>query len=356
MFLPGPPGPGPFGIRLALVLAVDAAAIAYAATRLRRRRSEAAELEVAPGDPAVATIASPTEAERPSAEEAVQTTEEFGARSRLARIRKITASFLESDTALLARGGRIQAAWTAISALSDSLAAARGGSDFIRENVEKIYGIANNLANSAEAAFNLSRKVEKRAADMAGELSGSLAETTSLLEESKRISGILTIMSDIASTTNILSFNASIVAANAGGHGKPFAVVAKEMRKLSESTESSLKAITSIVLAIQDKVKAVSDRIRGVNDGVNEEKEALVAVAGNLQGVMLANEVVRTVSDLCKQKSEEELERLRSMAANVESAAADLVSGNDTSLFDSLSTDLRKVAQMANESPEGSAQ
>ena len=77
MFLPGPPGPGPFGIRLALVLAVDAAAIAYAATRLRRRRSEAAELEVAPGDPAVATIASPTEAERPSAEEAVQTTEEF---------------------------------------------------------------------------------------------------------------------------------------------------------------------------------------------------------------------------------------------------------------------------------------
>ena len=82
----------------------------------------------------------------------------------------------------------------------------------------------------------------------------------------------------------------------------------------------------------------------------------MVAVAGNLQGVMLANQVVRTVSDLCKQKSEEELERLRSMAANVESAAADLVSGNDTSLFDSLSTDLRKVAQMANESPEGSAQ
>ena len=162
---------------------------------------------------------------------------------------------------------------------------------------------------------------------MAGELSGSLAETTSLLEESKRISGILTIMSDIASTTNILSFNASIVAANAGGHGKPFAVVAKEMRKLSESTESSLKAITSIVLAIQDKVKAVSDRIRGVNDGVNEEKEALVAVAGNLQGVMLANEVVRTVSDLCKQKSEEELQRLRSMAANVESAAADSYQG-----------------------------
>ncbi len=133
------------------------------------------------------------------------------------------------------------------------LSAAKEGSGLLRENTDRIFDISSNLADSTEQAFNLSRDVESKATAMAGDLAASLAETESLLVESKRISDVLTIMADIASTTNILSFNASIVAANAGAHGKPFGVVAKEMRKLSESTEASLRNITSIVRTIQEK-------------------------------------------------------------------------------------------------------
>jgi methyl-accepting chemotaxis protein len=153
----------------------------------------------------------------------------------------------------------------------------------------------------------------------------------------------------IASTTNILSFNASIVAANAGAHGKPFGVVAKEMRKLSESTEASLRDITSIVRTIQEKVKQVSDRIRAVNEGVKDEKEAMVSVAGGLQGVMLANEVIRTVSSLCVQKSGEELESFLSLTGKVAAALSALEARLPLERIEAFSASLKNVAEIARE-------
>jgi methyl-accepting chemotaxis protein len=215
-------------------------------------------------------------------------------------------------------GASPRGAAAALAQLSEVIAAASQGAQLIRENTDKIFEISNNLSGSAEQAFNNSREVESRAQAMAVELADSLSETEKLNDESKRISDIIAIMADIASTTNILSFNASIVAANAGAAGKPFAVVAKEMRKLSESTESSLKDITTIVRNIQGRIERVAGKIRSVNQGVKDEKESLVAVAGELQGVMLANEVVRTVSGLCAQKSAEEIESFRSMEGKAE--------------------------------------
>ena len=52
-----------------------------------------------------------------------------------------------------------------------------------------------------------------------------------IMESSKKIEGIITLMNDIAFQTNLLALNASVEAARAGEHGKGFAVVASEVRK-----------------------------------------------------------------------------------------------------------------------------
>jgi methyl-accepting chemotaxis protein len=287
----------------------------------------------------------------PPAPEAVgpSVAESRGAGTRLAEIRSLAAACLESCEALSEAGSRLEDAGAAVVGLTGALTSARQDSDLIHENTDKIYEIANNLANSAEQAFNLSHEVETRASAMAGELAASLVETDGLLDESKRISDVLTIMSEISSTTSILSFNASIVAANAGSHGKPFAVVAKEMRKLAESTELSLKDITAIVRTIQGKVSSVTDRIRSINEGVKDEKQSIMAVAGNLQGVMLANEVVRTVSGLCVQKSAEELERFRSIEGKADEARLALEAGSAPDRLGALASGLRKVIDLTGE-------
>jgi methyl-accepting chemotaxis protein len=339
--------PGPGWARLGAVVAVDLAVAAVAAKQFRltretaRRAASAPAAAIVPPPPDLVAVTA-VEAERAAAAAAAT-----AAAARLGEIGELARASLDAGVSLseeLRRLGRSEAEYSALTA---ALAEARAGSELLKENTDKIFGIANNLANSAEQAFNLAHEVEGRAASMAGELTASLSETDALLAESKRISDILEIVADISSTTNILSFNAFIVAANAGAAGKPFAVVAKEMRKLSEGTEKSLKDIASILHTIQDEVKAVSDRIRSVNAGVKDEKESLVSVAGELQGVMLANEVVRTVSSLCAQKSAEGLERIRSMESMAGSAARGLDSGQALARADSLAASLKDVVDLA---------
>jgi methyl-accepting chemotaxis protein len=295
--------------------------------------------------PAETEVRVPTEdADAEAREEARK---EEATASRFRAIGELAEECLASAGKILGKEDGLKGPGSAVTELSTIISSARQSADLIRENTDKIFEISNNLANSAEQAFNLSHEVESRASSMAVELASSLAETEGLIVESKRISEILTIMSEISSTTSILSFNASIVAANAGAHGKPFAVVAKEMRKLAESTEISLKDITTIVRNIQERVEKVAGKIRLVNEGVKDEKESLVAVAGDLQGVMLANEVVRTVSGLCVQKSAEELESFRSMQERIDLALRSLAPGSGSEVAAGFSAELRKLAELA---------
>ncbi|MEH6944193.1 methyl-accepting chemotaxis protein [Bacillus sp. JJ722] len=78
-------------------------------------------------------------------------------------------------------------------------------------------------------------------------ISNAVEQVQVLNEENKRVSSLVTIISDIANQTNLLSLNASIEAARAGEHGKGFAVVAGEVGKLSKEVTNSVKDINSIV-------------------------------------------------------------------------------------------------------------
>ncbi|RMG69852.1 MAG: methyl-accepting chemotaxis protein [Nitrospirae bacterium] len=74
----------------------------------------------------------------------------------------------------------------------------------------------------------------------------------SLRSRSAEVSRVLDIIGEVADQTNLLSLNASIIAAQAGEHGESFAVVADEIRKLSNNTQQNVKEIESILKDIQN--------------------------------------------------------------------------------------------------------
>ncbi|DAB30241.1 MAG TPA: chemotaxis protein [Sulfurimonas sp. UBA12504] len=126
------------------------------------------------------------------------------------------------------------------------------------EETKKTVEDANIELNTAITALNaLSDEVVSFVAienELSNELSG-------LKSNADQVKDVLNVIKEIAEQTNLLALNAAIEAARAGEHGRGFAVVADEVRKLAERTQKSLTEIDISVSTIVQSINDVSDKM-----------------------------------------------------------------------------------------------
>lgn len=140
-------------------------------------------------------------------------------------------------------------------------------------------------------------------------------------ERSKRISSVVQVIREVAEQTNLLALNAAIEAARAGEAGRGFAVVADEVRKLAERTESATAEIGAIINDVQtgvrDAVSQMEQAVIEVSEGVAKAQEAREAMHSITAG---SGKVLGAVNNISS-ALEEQTTASHEVAANVESIA-----------------------------------
>ncbi|MDR2905842.1 MAG: methyl-accepting chemotaxis protein, partial [Helicobacteraceae bacterium] len=156
---------------------------------------------------------------------------------------------------------------------------------------------SDHIASRGEKVIGAASAAMKNIADAVRSASSSIFQ---LGKESKEVNSIVDTIGEIADQTNLLALNAAIEAARAGEHGRGFAVVADEVRKLAEKTQESASEISALIKKIlegtDNAVQRMNESVSLVEKGASFAEDAKSRMTEISNGSVKVSQAIAFVS------------------------------------------------------------
>ncbi|NLG88483.1 MAG: methyl-accepting chemotaxis protein [Clostridiaceae bacterium] len=185
----------------------------------------------------------------------------------------------------------------------------------------KVSDISESAANALEKTEIGNDKLSEYMVHLK-DVNATMEEAVQVLEvlvgQAREMNNILESIRGISNQTNLLSLNASIEAARAGSAGRGFSVVADEIRKLSDSSNTLVDQIANMIDAIQSSMNSMTLKLANSRRELEESNDMAGIVLGSFRDIRDANEVECTMVMEIKRMMEQLMAGVADIAESME--------------------------------------